>query len=168
MRNLVCVILCLACALGVWAAVGSRHVEKTGGYSFCAPKGWRFRDLPGFKYQYAIGPEADGFSPNINVIDEKYGGTLKSYVDANVATLKKIFTAFTLVKREAFQTTGGVKGERVVTTAKQGKVAVRQTYYFFPAAKKRFLVVSCTALAKHGETLDPVFAESVKTLAVGK
>ena len=65
-------------AYTVHAEVGDKHTEQAGGFSLRAPKGWQFREFPGMKYQIAFGPAAKSFSPNINVVDEAYGGSLKA------------------------------------------------------------------------------------------
>lgn len=120
------------------------------------------------KYQFAFGPVSNSFSPNINVVDEVYSGPLKGYVDANKNTLNKIFVQFTLIKRDAFVTTNGLRGERMVTTSLQQKNLLRQTFYFLPGVNGKYFVVTCSALAAKGETLDSVFEESIKTFEIVK
>jgi len=162
-------VLCLfLAAFTVQAAVGDRHFEQTGGFSLQAPQGWVFRDFPGMKYQIAFGPAANSFSPNINVVDEAYDGSLKSYVDANAKTLKSVFVQYTLIKRDTFVTMKGMKGERLVTTSLQQKNMLRQTFYFFPGNKRNYFVVTCSALAAGGESLDPLFEESIKSFEISK
>lgn len=155
-------------AYAAYAEVGERHMEQAGGFSLQAPKGWQFREFPGMKYQISVGPAKNEFSPSINVVDEAYEGPLKSYVDANVKTLEKIFVQFKLIKRGPFVTTSGVKGERVVTTSLQQKNLLRQTFYFMPGVNGKQFVVTCSTLAKGGESLDSVFEESLKTFQVVK
>ena len=160
-------LFCLT-AYGAYAEVGDRHSEQAGGFSLRAPKGWQFREFPGMKYQFAIGPASKSFSPNINVVDEVYGGTLRSYVDANKESLNKIFVLVTLIKRDAFVTTSGTRGERMVTTSLQQKYLLRQTFYFLPGVNGKYFVVTCSALAAGGEALDSVFEESIKTFEIIK
>jgi hypothetical protein len=162
--------ICFLCIFvgAAYAETGSRYVERAGGYSLQAPKGWEFREFPGLKYQIAFGPQKDSFSPNINVVDEAYSGPLKSYVDLNIETLKKLFVQLEMIGREAFVTASGLKGERVITTSLQQKNLLRQTFYFFPGPSGKYLVVTCSALAKGGEVFDPLFAESLKTLELLK
>jgi hypothetical protein len=152
----------------VHADVGSRHIERAGGYSLQAPKGWEFREFPGMKYQIAFGQPKDAFAPNINVVDETYGGPLKTYVDLNLQSLEKLFVDFKLLRREAFVTASGVKGEKIIVTSLQQKNLLRQTFYFFPGPSGKYLVVTCSALAKGGEALDGLFAESLKTFELLK
>jgi hypothetical protein len=150
------------------AAVGGKHVEQAGGYSLQAPQGWQFREFPGLKYQIAFGPVAKSFSPNINVVDEAYGGSLKSYVDANLQNLEKMFMQFKLIKRAAFVTTGGLSGEKLVTTSLQGKVFLRQTFYFLPGIDGKYFVVTCSSLAEGGESQDTTFEQTMKTFEIIK
>lgn len=151
-----------------YAEVGDRHYEQTGGFSLRAPKGWQFREFPGMKYQFAFDPASNYFKPNINVIDEAYGGSLKSYVDANKNTLFKMFEQFTLIKRDLFVTTRGLQGERMVTTSLQQKNLLRQTFYFLPGVNGKYFVVTCSTLAAGGEAFDSVFEESIKTFEIIK
>ena len=168
MKKLLLVIFFCFAADAAYAEIGDRHIEQAGSFSLRAPHGWQFRDFPGMKYQIASGPAANAFSPNINIVDEAYSGPLKSYVDENVKSLKKVFVQFTLVKREAFVTTSGVKGERMITTSLQQKSLLRQTFYFFPGARGKYLVVTCSALAEGGAALDSVFEESLRTFEITK
>jgi len=144
------------------AEVGDRHVEQAGGYALRAPEGWQFREFPGLKYQVAFTP-VRGFSPNINVVDEAYGGPLKSYVDENTKTLKQLFVGFTLVKRVPFVTARGVKGEKMVTVSQQQNARLRQVFYFFAGRNGKYFVVTCSNLADQGDALDAAFDESLKT-----
>ncbi len=144
------------------AEVGDRHVEPAGSYALRAPKGWQFREFPGLKYQIAF-TAARGFSPNINVVDEAYGGSLKSYVDENTKTLKQIFAGFTLIKRAPFATASGMKGEKMVTVSQQQNSRLRQLFYFFAGRNGKYFVVTCSNLADQGDALDAAFDESMKT-----
>ncbi len=165
MRTSAHLVICFFCFLccAAHADVGDRHVERAGGFALRAPKGWQFREFPGLKYQVAFGPPKDSFSPNINVVDEAYSGSLKNYVDLNIETLKRVFVQFKLIEREAFVTTSGWRGEKVVTTSLQQRNLLRQTFYFFRGPKGKYLVVTCTTLAKGGQAFDRPFEESLKT-----
>jgi hypothetical protein len=163
----VCFLFCLAAHVAR-AEVGERHFEKAGAFSFQAPKGWQFRELPGVKYQFAFGPASHSFSPNINVVDEVYSGSLKSYVDQNKNALIKLFEQFTLIRQDNFVTTNGTRGERLVTTSVQHKNLLRQIFYFLPGANGKYFVITCSALAAGGEALDSVFEESIRTFDIIK
>ena len=155
-------------AFPVLAELGESHVEKAGGYSLQAPKGWEFREFPGMKYQIAFGPASNSFSPNINVVDEAYDGSLNSYVDANAKSVEPVFEQYSLIRREAFATKSGLKGERLVTTSLQYKNKLRQTFYILPGRKGKYFVVTCSALAAGGESLDAPFEESMRSFELIK
>ena len=167
-KSIVAVCFCFLAAYAAYAEVGDRHVEQAGGYSFQAPRGWQIRELPGMKYQIAFGPAENNFSPNINIVDEAYNGSLKTYVDANAQTLERLFVQFKLVKRHPFETTSGLRGEKAITTSVHQNNALRQTFYFLPGRKGSYFVVTCSTLAADGESFDPVFEESVKTFELIK
>src|SRR5437870_2673979 len=80
------------------------HYEKTGGFSYDPPEGWQVVQFPGLKYSISRGPTESEFASNINVVDETFSGSLAEYVDLNVENMKKMFTDFTVLKREDFQT----------------------------------------------------------------
>jgi len=120
------------------------------------------------KYQIAFGPTSSAFSPNINVVDEAYDGSLKSYVDGNAKSVEQLFEQYSLIKREAFATKSGLKGERLVTTSLQQQKKLRQTFYFFSNGKGKYYVVTCTALAAGGESLDVLFEESLRSFELIK
>ena len=162
-RLLFAAITLLIAVFAVHAEVGDRHVEQSGGYALRAPKDWQFREFPGLKYQVAFIAMPGGFSPNLNVVDEGYGGPLKSYVDENAKTLQKMFTGFKLVKRAPFVTASGVKGEKMITLSQQQNSRLRQVFYFFPGRGGKYFVVTCSTPADKGDAFDAAFDESLKT-----
>jgi hypothetical protein len=146
----------------------ARYVEKEGGFSFVLPPDWKVREFPGFKYQIAHGPAADGFAPNINFADEAFRGKLSDYVTANKRTLSAVFKDYKELGEAELKTDDGMPCIRLVAQCNhQGKV-LRQTFYFFDLAPGRKLVATCSALADGGEKLDPVFEASLKTFRVEK
>lgn len=168
MKKLIFLVCFILLAVPGYAALGDRHVEQAGGFSLQAPKGWQFREFPGMKYQIAFGPAANSFSPNINVVDEAFSGSLKSYVDENEKSVEKMFEQYKRIKRDAFTTKSGLKGERLVITSLQQKFQLRQTFYILQGGKGRYFVVTCSALAAGGEALDAVFEESVRSFELIK
>ena len=134
MKKAFALVCCSIVVAAAHADVGQRHFENTGGFSFQAPKGWQLREFPGMKYRIALGPAANSFSPNINIVDEAFSGPLKSYVDANRSTLERMSIQLTVLKREPFATASGMKGERMVITSLQQTSLLRQTFYFLPSA----------------------------------
>jgi hypothetical protein len=138
-------------AVSAFAEVGTRHEEKAGGFSYCAPKDWSFKKFNGLPYSIVLGPVVDNYPSNISVIDEQFDGTLKKYVDNAVVDGKKKFDNFLVISRKDFETTSGLTGEVIVYTVKQGKFSLRQTQYFFAGSDKQKIVVTCSVLAKDGD-----------------
>lgn len=161
-------VFCLVFAYAAYAAVGERHVEKAGGFSVQAPKGWEFREFQGSKYKVAFGPVKDGFTSNINFVDEAYKGSLKSYVDLNIQSLKKVLPRFKLIKRQDFATASGLKGEKLATSSFQQEMPLRQLFYFFPGPQGKNFIVVGTAPGADNASLDPLFDESARTFALTK
>jgi hypothetical protein len=158
------VILLCACdrkAPGAGQPPRSFH-EQAGGFSYEPPKGWQLMDFAGAKYRISHGPAANGFAPNINVVEEKFSGSLSKYVDLNLESMKKAFSDITNLKREDFQTEDGAPAIRLITQNKQQGRMLRQTFYFFSNSSRKY-VVTCTTLADGGEALDATFADSMRT-----
>jgi hypothetical protein len=74
--------------------LGARHFEKGGGFSFQPPAGWKIMEIPGMKYKGVFGPPADGFSPNINFVDEAALDHLRDYVERGLNTEQSFFKEF--------------------------------------------------------------------------
>jgi hypothetical protein len=148
--------------------VGERFRDPAGGFALCAPQGWAFRAFPGMKYKVALGPALDGFSANLNLVDEGFGGDLEHYVAANLATMRRVLTGFQILGQGAFTTDQKLEGYRVVTTSLQQDRQLRQIFYFLPAGRDRYFVVTGSALAAHHDAhdaQDAAFDESVRSFA---
>jgi hypothetical protein len=166
MKNYITIVLLAlltVLAVSAFAEVGTRHEEKAGGFSYCAPKDWSFKKFNGLPYSVVLGPVVDNYPSNISIIDEQFDGTLKKYVDNVVADGKKKFENFLIISRSNFETTAGLSGEVIVYTAKQGKFNLRQTQYFFAGPDKQKITFTCSVLVKDGEKFSALFTESMKT-----
>jgi hypothetical protein len=139
-----------------------RHQEPAGGFSFVPPKDWQVRDFPGLKYKVVAGPPTAGFASNINILDGTGKGSLDDYVKANIVTLQKQRKNCRILSQEAFNTSAGLQGARVVAEGEDGDRLLRFNIYIFGQGDKKF-VVTCTALADGGAQLDPVFEACLKT-----
>jgi hypothetical protein len=139
--------------------------ESAGGFSFDPPAGWTASEVPGLKYRVVVGPAKDGFSPNINVVDEGFGGPLAEYIDKNVSALQAAFKDPRIVRREDFRTADDQAAGRVVVEDEQQGRSLRQTFYFF-GGKSRKYVATCTALADGADAWDPAFESSMKTFRI--
>jgi hypothetical protein len=150
-------------------AESRRHSEPAGGFSFIPPADWTMQPAPRTPYKMAVAPDGAGFRPNINVVEERFGGTVRDYTDANLRTLRMTLPGrHRVISRDAFTTESGLAGERVVTENQINGVWLRQTFYFFPNGPT-MLVVTCSAEAgAAGEALDPAFRASMRTFRTGR
>lgn len=139
-----------------------QHYEKAGAFSYDPPPGWQVIEFPGLKYRISHGPRENEFSPNINVVDEAFSGTLAGYVDANLQNMEKLFVNLKVLSRADFRTQDNEAAVKVVTENEQQGRMLRQTFFFIGSGNRKY-VVTCTALADGGDKLDAVFAGSVET-----
>jgi hypothetical protein len=164
--NLIVVTILLA-VLPLFAAdVGKRHKETAGGFSFCPPEGWTIQSFPGMKYSIAAGPAANGFAPNINVVDETADVSLPAYVDASKKMLSKAFKDYKELGKREFKTTAGLKGTSLIIQSNQNGTQLRQAFYFFAGTGDKKFVVTCSSLASGGEKIGEVFEASLKTFVL--
>lgn len=143
--------------------LGARHIETAGGFSFCVPKGWNARDRPGMKFKIILGQAADGFSTNINVVDEEFSGVLGDYVTANKLSLTELLKDYQEVSESNFKTESENPCIKLTITDEQNGIKLRQAFYFFNGPLGKKLVITCSALAKDGEKFDLLFDASMKT-----
>jgi hypothetical protein len=141
-----------------------RYFEREGGFSYQPPGGWRIANIPGMKYKFAFGLSQDGFSPNMNFVDEAHSGSLQSYVDANLKVMQSMFKGFEKINQTTFKTGAGQTAIKLTTQAEQNGKMIRQLYYFFEASRDKKLVVTGSAPARGKEAFDRIFDESVRTL----
>jgi len=161
-------LLCFVISPLSSAQTGAKYVAEDGMFSFSIPEGWTLREIPGRKYKVAFAATADGFAPNINIVDEAFSGALDVYVDGNLKIIvegyeKVGFKNFKVLSREAFTTTTKQAGIRLLTQSEANGNPIRQTFYFFNGKDGRKLVVTCTCPAAGGESYDPIFERSLKT-----
>lgn len=156
-----CIPGCEKTQSGVPASAGKLY-EQAGGFSFDPPHTWQIAGLPGLKYRVAVGPPQNGFSPNINVVDEQYQGSINAYVDANIKTLAKMFPKFTVLDRRPFMPSRGSEGVVLVNQNEQAGKLLRQRVYFFTKANRQY-AVTCSSLAEDGDQFDDLFDASMKT-----
>lgn len=165
-RRLLCALSCLL-LLGVEGCSKRpkdprRHYEEQGGFSYIPPEGWKVMEFPGLKYKISCGQRANEFAPNINVVDEAFGGALDDYVDASVTNMEKLFKNLRIVSREPFSPEGGLSSVKLITENEQFGRPLRQTFFFFDKGNKMY-VVTCSALGEGGEELDDLFDAAMKT-----
>jgi hypothetical protein len=148
------------------AALGPRHHEPSGGFSYCPPKGWAVHEVPGAKYKYAI-ILADGFTPLISVIDEDHDTeNLEDFTAGNLSAIKEAFPDFQEVSSAAFTTASGLKGSRHIVTLTQKGKPLRQSLCFIDGGNGRKYLLKGSALAKDGDSRDAGFLSAALSFEV--
>ena len=164
LRKVVAIAICLAgFSTFAYGQTGARVYENKGNFSFQPPSDWSFTEFPGLKYKVAFGPTEKGFATNINFVDETFDGKLTSYVDESLAALKSIFPKFKLLRRETFSTNSGIVGEKIVANNNQQGFNLTQVFYFIPAPKNKYFVITCSVISSVATKYQSVFDESIKT-----
>ena len=143
----------------------NRHYEKEGGFSYVPPEGWKMSEYPGLKYRIHLGAFEDNFAPNINVVDEEYDGSLESYVDANIETMRNFIEGFKLVEREPFVTNEGARSIKLTVEGEHYQRLLTQYFYLFDGGEKKY-IVTCSALADNAGNFEPLFDKCVKTFRI--
>ena len=114
-----------------------RLSEPAGGFSYLPPAGWKIRTFPGLKYKISYTTPAQGFAPNISVVDETSALPLKDYVRAGMSHMNLAYSQFRISSQAPFSTSSGLHGVRLMSDGTVGGRHVRQVFYIFPAPSSR-------------------------------
>lgn len=155
-------LMCTGCGRG---RSPRQLYEKSGGFSYDPPSGWSVVEFPGLKYRISHGPRENDFAPNINVVDERFTGTLAEYIDVNLENTADVFVKMEVIGREDFSTEDGESGVRILIENEQQGRMLRQNFFFIGPGVRKY-VVTCTALVDGGDRFDRVFSESVETFRI--
>jgi len=139
--------------------------DTNNGYNFTPPTSWTKQTLAGGIEKFT-GP-VDGFAnPSINIVTETFDGTLEQYTNANIAQLTALFS-ITLVSQDAFQTTSGISGKKVVYTFTLSGTGNRQIqYYLSPkGGSKIYAIITCGGLTSYGTKYDTQFETAAKSFS---
>ena len=139
-----------------------RHYEEGGRFSFVPPDGWQVVQLPGMKYGVFSGPTANGFAPNINVLDEAYAGSLDDYVTLSIRNLRVMFPQFLKLSQEDLKLDSGLPAVRVVGRNSMNNMEMEQTMYFVKRSSKMF-VITGSKLASDGRNLANEFEKCARS-----
>lgn len=148
-------------------ALGPRHHEPAGLFSYCPPKGWAIHEVPGATYKYAIVLADGGFTPLISVIDEDHDTeSLADFTSGNILALKEAFPDYREVSAADFTTSSGLKGSRHVVTLTQKGKPLRQSLCFIDGENGRKYMLKGSALAKDGDSRDAGFLAAALSFQV--
>ena len=162
MRHSRLFILALIVIGSLVTAQNNRVLEKAGGFSYLLPKGWVAKAIPGYKYQFAFAPPSQSFAPNINFVDEAFGGSLQDYVAGNKTAMTKAFKKYRLLSEARAATANVGDAVKLTIQDEQNGKLLSQTFYFVDAGSKKF-VITCTTLPNQRASLEPQCDELVKS-----
>ena len=164
----------LLLALGVFAQTPcKRHVEATGGFSFCPPDGWIIAEREGQKYKIVHQARNDSFTPNINVKDEITSYSLPDYVAASIKMITTNYadigaTSIKLLTQSNFTTNNQTPGIKATFRTEYKGLLIRTLQYYFNGKPGQKLIVTCTFLESEQAALDPIFERALKTFQLTK
>jgi hypothetical protein len=135
------------------AQSGQRVLEKTGGFSYTLPAGWKVRSLPGLKYQIAYTQPSSAFAPNLNFVDEAYAGSLADYVKINKENIVKAKLKYAFGPEKPFTTDHVGQAVKLETKTEQQGKKLSQIFYFLEGKTRKF-VATCSRLIDQPATTD--------------
>ena len=150
----VAIILYVAAA-GLAQGTCTRHVEASGGFSYCPPAGWVAKDsASGGPYKTFTAPPGSAMVGNMNVKEE---ATTVSHNDYLAAALKLLLAdnppTGTATKKIVgwtnFETASKTRGSRLTLEVTYGGRLLRTTQYIFDLPGKK-LIFTGTALDAEG------------------
>jgi hypothetical protein len=151
----------------IYAQDKTKEVKETeGGFSYLIPADWSIGKIDGMDYQMARDKAANGFAPNVNVLQEKNSYTFSEYYRVNIKDLKDFSSDYKEISTEEFTTDSGLKGKRHVCSDKQVGKNLMHAYYFFEKKDKTKIIITGSALINDKDKYLPVFdsiAKSFKT-----
>ena len=145
--------------------LGETYSSTENNYSHKIPEGWQNKPGPQPGVTMIVAPQASGLSSNMVTTVESFAGSLTDYVEANEKALQTSVPDAKLLSDAKFITNGKMTGYKVKLQNKIKDIDLAQTMYFFEDANRRKIIVTCTAPAKFGADLDPLFDECMKTFA---
>lgn len=158
-------LFCLLLPHAAFSAGQSGVTYDDADFSYQLPAGWQLMEMPGLKYKISHTTPADGFAPNITVVDENFNGSLKEYVELNIKALESAFQDFNKVSVNTFKTDSKASASKLVTENTQQGKKLYQIFYFFDGGSKKF-VTTCTQLAGDNKAIEAACDSSMNTFSV--
>ena len=122
-------------------------------------------EFPGLKYKVAHSIRKDGFTANINFIDEPFSDPLDDYVSTNLKGMNNVFVDLIVMSQDEFLTNEGERGIKLVTENTQNVGRLRQTFYFLSTGDRGF-VITYSRLPDSGVANDDLVDKSIKTFRI--
>jgi hypothetical protein len=146
--------------------LGETYTSTENGYSHRFPQGWEQKPPPQSGVTMIAAPKTSGFASNMVTTFEQFEGTLRAYVDANIKSLQSNVPDAKLVSDTEFVPDNKAQSYKLKLQNKMNNIDLAQTMYFFDGKQGRKIIVTCTATAKQGPELEPLFDDCMKTFAL--
>lgn len=135
-----------------------------GGYSLTPPENWVVQKSPASPYSVLIAQPVDDFSPNINIQEETYNGSMDDYISLSMVNLEQMMKA-KKISQSPFSAANS-KGVKLVTNTEYNDFKLRQTFYFFDNSRGQKVVVVTSSARSSAGQFDPVFDTIMQTFNV--
>ncbi len=161
MRPLLPVLVVFALSASAQAA----FVSSTYGVSVSAPSGWKQVSYPGVVVAFAAPVATEGFATNVNMTVESLpaGITLKQYVTAGQATLKRLITDFKPISSRS-TTLGGQPAQEQTYSGRQGQFTLFISQTITIKSARAYVLTGTTVLDRKATLTAPMntFVKSFK------
>jgi len=144
-----------------WAATLASSEAKV---EVTLPAGWTLGKVPGLANELGFGPEVDGFRTNVNIVAEKFAGTLPQYKEANLKTLQTVMKGFRLVSQQDLKSDSGIALAQLVSDSNMVQ-PLRQVFYLGQGKDGYYFVVACSVVPQAAEKMQSVFDQIAKSVA---
>lgn len=141
--------------------VGQRFADTAHGCSYLVPEGWDKKEGKGGSVKF-FGQHGR----NMSVLTEASAGTLRQYVDTNIAGLKQQFADVSIVSDTKFTTAKGAEAIKLAVGNKLGKEKLRQTLYFFDGKDKQKIIFTATVEQSDVTITEPILDSCAKSLEI--
>ena len=146
--------------------MGETYTSSENGYSHRIPAGWENKPAQAGVATMFVAPTTSGLNSNMVTTIEPYDGTLTDYIAANKQAVGAAAPDAKFLTDTEFATDAKVNAHKVKLQNKMKEIDLAQTMYFFEGTNGRKIIVTCTAPAKQGGDLEPLFDDCMKTFAV--
>lgn len=127
------------------------------------PSSWTLGKVPGFSNDFGFGPVHNEFGTNVNIVAEKFAGTLPQYVKANMKSLKMVMKGFRLVSREDLKATSGIALTKLVSDTNMMQ-PLRQVFYLGKGQSGYYFVITCSVDPSASNQLEPIFEQIAQSV----
>ncbi len=138
--------------------------ELGGDYSLDLPEHWAVKKFPGATYKIVITQARNNFSPNINLVDEKFYGSMDEYVAESFEILRQSYNA-KKVEETSFSA-DNVDGVKLTADTEINGRKVRQIFYFFQRPLGQKVVLRATSDRRSASALEKEFDSILATFHV--